>query len=142
MQLTLTRIETSDQGTFGKLEGMDFMLYTAELPWRGNARKISCIPCGMYHVEPYSSPKFRNVYHLLDVPHRDGILIHTGNYAGDTSKGYRSDVEGCILLGLKLGYLNNQRAVLSSRDAMTRFRAFVGNDPFDLLIHTQVGVMR
>ena len=134
MLFTLTRTETSDQGTFGTISGEGQILHTAELPWRQNLSKISCIPPGSYICRPYSSPRFPNAYEVRNVPGRSAILIHSGNYAGDTAKGYRSDVEGCILLGLGRGMLNGQEVVISSRDALSRFRALVGQNSFELVV--------
>lgn len=51
------------------------------------------IPEGLYEVDLTFSHKFqRDLPILLDVPSRDGIRIHPGNYAKNSS--------GCILLGL------------------------------------------
>ena len=44
-----------------------------------------------------------NLYGIRDVPRRSSILIHAGNLSGDVSKGYGSDVEGCVLAGLGVG---------------------------------------
>jgi hypothetical protein len=52
----------------------------------------SAIPYGKYKVIYNWSPKFgRNLPRLLDVPHFEGILIHSGNTARDSV--------GCILVG-------------------------------------------
>lgn len=52
----------------------------------------SAIPYGKYKVIYNWSPKFgRNLPRLLDVPHFEGILIHSGNTARDSA--------GCILVG-------------------------------------------
>lgn len=130
MRFTLTRYETSDQGTFGTLEGCGLALRTAELPWRNNARRISCIPTGKYLCTPYSSKKFPNVYQLQNVPNRDLILIHTGNFAGDVSLDYRSDVLGCILVGLSFSKIDGQQSVRQSRKAMDKLRAVAGSNSF------------
>jgi hypothetical protein len=66
-------------------------------------------------------------------------LIHSGNHAGDVSKGLRSDVLGCILLGLGLGELLGQKAVVSSRLAMDRLRSVVGKESFELVITDETG---
>ena len=134
MLFVLTRTETSDQGTFGTLAGEGQILHTAELPWRQNLQKISCIPPGSYTCRPYSSPRFQNVYEVRNVPGRSAILIHSGNYAGDKAQGYRSDVEGCILLGIGRGVLEGQEVVISSRIALDRFRALVGQNSFELVL--------
>lgn len=139
LHLTLTRTSTSDAGTFGTLRGEGLNLYTAELPWRDNMPRISCIPAGRYLCRPYSSTRFHDVYELVDVPGRTAILIHSGNHAGDTAKGLRSDVQGCILVGLSRGILDGQEAVLNSRAAMQALRAAVGGDAFELIINDATG---
>jgi len=100
-----------------------------ELPWFNNARNASCIPSGSYLCEYLSksaSGKYRNVYHVTDVPDRSGILIHNGNVARHT--------KGCILLGTKSGKLYSQPAVLNSRTAMRSFIDDTGKQPFILEI--------
>ena len=61
----------------------------------GNEKKVmheTAIPYGTYDVIVNYSPKFkRRLPRLLNVPHFEGILIHRGNSAKDTS--------GCILIG-------------------------------------------
>lgn len=115
MTFTLTRLETSEKGTFGKLivDGR-VMLHTCELPWKDNQRKISCIPAGTYKAVLRNSAKYNDHWHLQDVPNRSMILIHHGN----TIK----DIEGCILVGLGRGEINGLPAVTSSRRAMELMR--------------------
>ena len=72
----------------------------------------TAIPYGRYRIAMTQSPKFsprygdRNVPLLLDVPHFEGILIHSGNTPADT--------EGCILVGENKvkGQVINSRATL------------------------------
>lgn len=132
--VTLCRLKRSDQGTRGMLIADGFACHTLELPWRENARSISCIPAGEYPVEIRISPKYGEIYWVKDVPKRTYILIHSGNWAGDTSKGYKSHVNGCILLGKDRGILSNQWAVLNSRITVKRFMQHMGNDKFKLRI--------
>lgn len=132
----LRRSVSTDQGTEGELTIPDlgWRCFTLELPWRDNAPGISCIPCGEYDCGIVDSPKFHRVYHVRAVPGRSHVLIHPGNFAGDTSKGLRSDVAGCILLGSKLGVLCDQRAVLVSRATVRRFMGRLSDIPFQLII--------
>jgi hypothetical protein len=73
----------------------DKIVYKAcslELPWLNNQRNVSCIPEGTYNViKDYD----KNVFRLLWVRDRSGILIHIGNFVA----GYVKDSEGCILPG-------------------------------------------
>lgn len=64
----------------------------------------SAIPYGKYEVIYNWSPRFgRNLPRLLNVPHFEGILIHPGNDATDSS--------GCILVGrnTEVGKLTQSR---------------------------------
>lgn len=63
----------------------------------------------------------RSTYHIKDVPDRSWILAHSGNYAGDVTKGLKSHVEGCVELGTRMGWIGGQRAVLLSRSMMRKF---------------------
>lgn len=66
---------------------------TMELRWEDNKKNISCIPEGFYDVvkeanSPHHSyPHFR----ILDVPNRNGVLIHKITYV--------SGLQGCIGVG-------------------------------------------
>ncbi len=101
----LTRQPSTDEGTFGDiLTDSGLSLKSVELPWKDNATGISCVPYGTYRAAwRWSQAHDRNLYHLLNVPMRSEVEIHSGNVAGDVSKGYASEVRGCILPGLALG---------------------------------------
>ena len=144
MILTLRRQSTGDQGTFGLLDD----LTTGELPWRDNHPSLSCIPAGTYAVEWTASSKQRpdgtlewpdGTYEPLNVPGRDGIRIHSGNFCGDITKGWQSHVEGCIILGYKqVSMLNNkgvsQEAISDSRESLASFNLQMNKQPFTLVI--------
>jgi hypothetical protein len=132
--VTITREKSEDYGTFGTLAINDTAetFITLELPNRDNEPGKSCISAGSYLCVKNTGKK--GGFRLLDVPGRDDILIHAGNWAGDTSKGCKSDVEGCILVGTKRGELNEQAAVLNSRIAMKRLGELL-QVPFNLIIN-------
>jgi hypothetical protein len=131
----LLRFKTSDQGTEGMLITLDgFTCKTLELPWRDNQRSISCIPPGEYHCKIRHSNKFGKTYWVTEVPSRSYILIHSGNFAGDKAKGFKTHVEGCILLGKKHGYLSNQRAILNSRITVRAFMNSLRDQDFTLTV--------
>ena len=101
----ISRKHTGDQGTDGVLvvSGNPFTCVTGELPWRDNAPDLSRIPVGTYRCSQLFSPHFgQPVYHVLGVPGRGDVEIHWGNWFGDTTLGFRSDVLGCILLGAEV----------------------------------------
>jgi hypothetical protein len=133
--VNLIRMSRNNQGTIGILSTpFGFQCHTLELPWRDNQKNISCIPPGEYQTKIRISPKYGKVYHVQDVPNRTFILIHSGNWAGDVNKGYRTHVNGCILLGLQRGLLDSQIAVLNSRLAVSRFIRIMNYSDFTLNI--------
>lgn len=135
--VTITRSKSTDAGTFGRLRAeignSQLELVTLELPWRNNQRGVSCIPAGKYQTF-YAASSKGNCYRLAGVLGRDGILIHAGNWAGDKAKGLRSDVEGCILLGLRRGPVSGQDGISNSKQAVEVFKEFMNKEPFELVI--------
>lgn len=93
MKVELLRTYEENQ-TIGSLliDGVEFCK-TLELKWADNANSKSCIPEGTYKVvKRLAHPKRSyNHFHVLDVPNRSWILIHTGNYS--------RQILGCILVG-------------------------------------------
>ena len=98
-----------------------FNCYTLELPWNDNKKRISCIPKGEYNVEKRQSTKYKNHFHVLDVPNRSYILIHQGNYNWHT--------KGCILVGKTLTDINGDglRDVTSSVSTMNKLNEILPN---------------
>ena len=141
--LILTRFPSTDEGTFGRIKGDGLSVRSLELPWKENEPKRSCIPLGSYTCKLVRSPKFGRVYGLVNVLGRDHILIHAANLAGDSSKGFVSDLEGCIAPYLIEGRLvnnlgNEQRAGLSSRSALRMLMDWARKDDFQLRIQMQL----
>lgn len=130
----LFRTTTSDQGTEGILATDGFFCKTLELPWRENKSNISCVPSQEYIVKIRQSPKYGKIFWLTNVPKRSYILIHSGNYAGDKNKGFKTHVAGCILIGMTHGFLNGQRAILNSRIILKKFMNFMNDEEFKLHI--------
>lgn len=73
---------------------------TMELPWKENQNNISCIPEGMYEVvKELVSPKHAYPhFRILNVPRRNGILVHKITYV--------SGLLGCVGVGLAFQDLN------------------------------------
>jgi len=124
----------SDQGTQGILVAAGFISRTIELPWRDNESNISCIPPGEYMCRPHHSKKFGSCYLVEKVKSRTWILIHSGNFAGDKSAGYKTHSYGCILPGKYFGMLHGQLAVLVSRATVGKFINYMNKQPFLLNI--------
>ena len=128
-------LESTDQGTFGILRTEGFSCGVLELPWRNNERNISCIPEGIYEVIPLSK-KFGQVFLINTVRDRGGILIHSGNFAGDVSKNYLTHSQGCLLLGKEKTFFGNnkQYGITLSKTTVRRFNDFIGKEKFTLTI--------
>lgn len=133
-RVEIFRLRRSDQGTEGLLVSAEYHCRTLELPCRDNQQQISCIPTGVYDVEIRRSNKYGRIYWIRKVPNRSYILIHSGNFAGDKNKGYKTHSYGCILLGKRSGYLGKQRAVLNSRITIRSFMEEMDYEPFRLRI--------
>ena len=111
-----------EEGAFGIMTLEDqSVFYTVERPNLNNIPKTSCIPEGVYRlglrqspmIERTSQGEYTTGWEVMDVPNRDFIMIHIANLP--------TEVEGCIGIGLKQGYLAGKFAVLQSRDAFERF---------------------
>lgn len=120
----LRKRDTLDgKGVIGSLINPDGkeIAVTYELPYIDNKPFVSSIPTGVYKCRlKYSISKGR-VYELIDVPARDGILIHIGNSHNDT--------EGCILVGSKA----DDDYIVRSRIAMGILLTFMP-DSFRLIV--------
>ena len=97
INLLLIRNTFSKKSTIGELFlNGERICDTLENSWQDNQRNISCIPEGVYPVRlrlPRESAT-RDYLHLLvqEVPNRDFILVHRGNFPSQT--------QGCLLVGL------------------------------------------
>ncbi|MBS4017460.1 MAG: hypothetical protein KGZ68_04400 [Dechloromonas sp.] len=128
----LLRERGDDQGTLGVLILPDggAALRVVELPDRDNRRQLSRIPAGRYQCVPVRSPRFGKVYGVVGVPGRSAILIHGGNFAGDVLKRFKTNSQGCLIVGSKFGQINGQKAVLVSQPALRQLHTRMGMQPF------------
>jgi len=130
----IERLDTSDQGTFGRLTAGGLTLFTGELPDRNNAPNVSCIPAGNYQCLWTFSPTFKRfMYAVVPVTGRSGIRVHPANYMGENPP-WRKQLHGCIALGEKLGWMDKQKAVLLSAPAVTKLENTLERQPFTLEI--------
>ena len=123
MKITLRRISDDGVQTLGHLHiGNGKVYQTLELAWKNNAKQISCIPKGTYKARIRLSNKYGEHFHILNVPNREFILIHHGNY--------HTDILGCILVGKGLSDINKDGRldVTSSRQAMKELLAYLPNE--------------
>ena len=96
MKLKLYRKFLGNKYTIGKLFVNDeYICDTLEDVVRSENAKVygeTAIPYGVYGIVLTMSPRFKKILPLLlNVPHFEGVRIHTGNTEKDT--------EGCILVG-------------------------------------------
>lgn len=134
--LNLIRLSDCGNQTLGELYVVEdnkilFTTKTLELPYKDNKNKISCIPKGEYKVvkrkTKYSRFKYEHL-HILDVPNRDYILIHGGNY-------YKQ-IEGCILVGNRFKDINGDDLddVLNSLNTLKELLTYIPDDGIELKI--------
>lgn len=133
VSLHIERIEYSDAQILGEMHvlsknGVECSFKTLELPDLNNQPLISCIPKGIYVVKKRYSPKFGMHLHILDVPNRDYILIHRGNFV--------REILGCILIGLYHVDIDSDglKDVTSSRIAMNKLMKSINQDRIALTI--------
>ena len=128
LRILRQRYANDDEGTFGTMILNDQQQWPCiELPWRDNQNGISCIATGNYTAKLAWSDHFgRDLYHLQDANARHAIEIHNANFAGDVTKGWKSQLHGCCAPGLSVGELDRgdgvmQKAVLRSVEALNQF---------------------
>lgn len=92
-----TKNKNETQGSLFIFEGMTikYRCKTIELPDLGNQHNVSCIPEGKYDCVKCVHPKLGDVFNVLNVKDRTGIMIHQGNYVN----GPHQNSTGCILPG-------------------------------------------
>ena len=133
--IKISRGPSTNDGTFGKMVLDDnTTFFTGELPWDNNKNRTSSIPVGTYICKWILSPKHGHCYQVTNVPNRDMIEIHSANFMGDVSQGKISQLLGCIALGLNIGPLEGQQAVLQSKVAISNFEHNMKEEDFELTI--------
>lgn len=132
MKAELIRQEFNDKQVTGLLrilngEEVIITFATLELAWKNNQRKVSCIPIGTYTCVARVSPKYGRHFHVTNVPNRDLILIHHGNF--------HTDILGCILIGKAHKDINKDgyKDVVQSKIAMNELNRIMPEE-FELII--------
>jgi hypothetical protein len=130
MKVILSRMYGKDE-TKGLLMVIDstvveYFFKTLEPPNNGNIPFMSCINEGTYWMIKYHSPtKNEWVFLILDVPGREGVEMHVGNFA----VGKKTDTDGCILPGMSFVDLNGDGTldVADSKKAMDKLMSILPN---------------
>ena len=119
--ITLKRYYTP-HGTWGELIGPHgFHCVTLENPWISNQRSVSCIPEGVYKMRLRQSPMvhrtskglYSDGWEICDVPGRDFIMVHPGNYVRNT--------DGCLLVGREMVVSGGLLMVTDSQATFQQF---------------------
>lgn len=137
-RLLILRDDSSDEGTFGVAMFNGRTWHSLELPWRDNEPDLSCVPEGVYHASLVDSPRFKRMVYLLQgVPGRTRCEVHPANWAGDTTLGWHSDLEGCTTMGISVGELTPegkapQLAVLNSDVAIDQLLQATGGADIEI----------
>jgi len=126
MILHLKRIFYGFNYTIGKLsiDGVYFCDTLEDLPRDVKIMNETCIPQGKYKVILNESNRFKRIMPLLlSVPNFEGIRIHSGNTAANTS--------GCILVGKNTikGQLTDSRETFNKL-----FSLMTGADKIEIII--------
>ncbi len=137
MDLVLVRADFRADGITSKLYSEDFVLIGETLEHAyliDEGTYAPKIPDGVYtcmrglHKLHVDSEPFET-FEVMDIPDHDGIMFHTGNF--------NSDSAGCILIGLSLGNIGGQRALINSKIAFDRFMKLQeGCDEFILTVRS------
>lgn len=135
-KVKLIRTFGNDKESLGVLNtDQGFTCKTLELPDKGNAKQISCIPPGKYICTYTKSPLFSKnaghdvyTYAVTNVPNRAGIRIHSANY--------HKQLLGCVALGSAHKDLNSdgELDVIHSGKTMELFEAHMNKEDFELEI--------
>lgn len=124
MSLEIHRLPQSEKQTLGEFNviGYNFSGKTMELPYLDNKKQISCIPPGVYIVRKRWSPAHGNHFHILDVPNRDMILIHGGNYY--------FNYKGCIGVGASFADLNKDglKDITDTKKTLAKLHSIMPNE--------------
>lgn len=133
-QLSLIRRWFDSDRTIGELSELHhgFICYTMEPSLSDFAPLISP---GEYSLKPHNGPRFKSTWAIVGngITHqpapgaiRSAILFHAGNLDDET--------KGCVLVGLSIGRLSGEHAILQSQAAMTALRRVIGTDQATLTI--------
>jgi len=113
------------------MDELEWPLFTLEPSWKENKKDESCIPEGVYSLEPYYSPENGGCFEIKDVPERTLIRVHIANWVRDT--------DGCICIGKVIdvgregGMTKKELGVFDSQNAMKELLEII-KEPSELYI--------
>lgn len=121
MNVTLIRKDELADGYFGELhqDNGNFLFTTLEHAYPNpDGSLYAKISPGTYMCVRFESPHLGyEVFMLENVPGHDHILIHIGNY--------NENSDGCIMLGIGLGFKMGQKTPCMITNSEKAFKAFM-----------------
>jgi hypothetical protein len=124
MKILINRLRDNGTQTIGLgalfIDGVSiFTFVTLELAWKDNKNNISCIPAGDYLCKVRYSEKYGRHLHVLNVPAREFILFHWGNYYANTN--------GCILVGERFAKIDkdDQLDITNSKNTFNKLMGYI-----------------
>lgn len=111
----------------GKIIGF---FVTGQLPDRTNP------PAGSYLVdwEPTTTKHPAGVFMLRNVTGHTAVEMHQGDYFGDVTKGFKSDVTGCTVIASSVAWDGAQICIRNSDVSVEAFNKLMGPETFNLEI--------
>ena len=91
---------------------------TLELPFKDNAKNISCIPAGEYYAIVRRSNSHSRHLYITNVKDRTYILFHVANF--------NTDLRGCIGVGMDFNYINSDNNIDITNSRIT-FEVLMSN---------------
>lgn len=143
MNLTLERFSYAPTETEGELHIEGYLFPTMERPWipwsmSGGKPFASCVPDGVYVLEPFIRNVGEHVYSLRSEENGVFVTKEQADAAGGGryaclmhSANFVYQVVGCIAPGVSRGFLSNrssgafERAVLNSAEAIRIIRGLL-----------------
>lgn len=140
----INRDMSTDLGTPGDLSLYDYRCHVLELSWRENLTGKSCTPEGDFLCKWQWSDHFqRDLYHVLGVPGREGVEVHSANWAGNTDMGYKCQLLGCFAPGIAFGDVTidgyTQWGILKSKVALKALEEILAQEDFMLHVRWKDG---
>jgi hypothetical protein len=144
--LTLTRFSYAPDRTEGVVIINNQAFYSLEQPWNHNRPYKSCIPDGLYSLEPFQSDKFGDTFALVNPAlnvyknsqdrkaglDRFACLIHPANFV--------NQLQGCIAFGMSRKLLANKSkggqldlGVADSRKAVGKILSYIRQEDIKYL---------
>lgn len=110
----------------------EFVCHTLEHSYAEPPSFFAKIPLGVYTCKRGEhdlahSPKSFETFEITGVPGHSGLIYHVGNFNNDSN--------GCILVGLNVGTINEQLVLTNSKAAFAKLMALQVNcDEFILTV--------